>query len=257
MTTKTIELDLFQENIKHLSTDELGNFIAITSRNRIVLSDRTIPLELGVDIVMAKIINEEKILIVLHHSTSIENALIIDYTGRSYARFNIGTSINDIKINGKKIIVSYFDEGVLRGDKPDCDALAVFNHKGEQVFGFNSGNVQNPLIDCYCAANLGNGKIVFNGYGNFLLQELDLNNFNLASYKIPPLCIGARSVSAKADNIIFHSTYEDKTSFFIWNLQTDEFYSIDSEFKNLQSTENGIFYQVNRKSFTIINPLES
>ncbi|MDR6369616.1 hypothetical protein J2795_000147 [Chryseobacterium bernardetii] len=91
MTTKTIELDLFQENIKHLSTDELGNFIAITSRNRIVLSDRTIPLELGVDVVMAKIINEEKILIVLHHPTSIENALIIDYTGRSYARFNIGT----------------------------------------------------------------------------------------------------------------------------------------------------------------------
>ncbi|CAI8720675.1 hypothetical protein [Chryseobacterium sp. IT-36CA2] len=256
MTTKTIELDLFQENIKYLSADEVGNFIAITSRNRIIISETATPLELGVDILMAKIINDEKILIVLHRPTSIENALIIDYTGKPYVQFNIGTSINDIKINGKKIIVSYFDEGVLRGDKPDCDALAVFNHKGEQVFGFNSSNIQGQLIDCYCVANLGNGKIVFNGYGNFLLQELDVNNFNLVSYKTPPLCIGAQSVSAKAGNIIFHSTYKDKTSFFIWNLQSDELCPIDSEFKNLQSTENGIFYQVNKKSFTIINPLE-
>jgi len=256
MTTKTIELDLFQENIKYLSADEVGNFIAITSRNRIIISDTATPLELGVDILMAKRINDEKILIVLHRPTSIENALIIDYTGKPYVQFNIGTSINDIKINGKKIIVSYFDEGVLRGDKPDCDALAVFNHKGEQVFGFNSSNVQGQLIDCYCIANLGNGKIIFNGYGNFLLQELDVNNFNLVSYKTPALCIGAQSVSAKAGNIIFHSTYKDKTSFFIWNLQSDELCPIDSEFKNLQSTENGVFYQVNKKSFTIINPLE-
>lgn len=256
MITKSIELNLFQEKIKYLSTDEFGSFIAVTSSNRIVISGKETPLELGVDIFMAKIINEEKILLVLHHPASTENALIIDYTGKVYIKFNIGTSINDIKINGKKIIVSYFDEGVLRGDKPDGDALAVFNLNGEQVFGFNSSNLQGQLIDCYCVANLGNGKIIFNGYGNFSLQELDVSNFTLVSYEIPPVCIGAQSVSTNDGNIIFHSTYKDKTSFFIWNLQSGEFYQMASEFKNLQSTENGIFYQVNRKSFTMINPLE-
>ncbi|MDR4951626.1 hypothetical protein REB14_05465 [Chryseobacterium sp. ES2] len=256
MTTTTIEPDLFQENIKHLSTNELGNFIAITSRNRVIISGTETPLELEADILMARIINEEKILIVLDRPTSIENALIIDYMGKPYVKFNIGTSINDIKINGKKIIVSYFDEGILRGDKPDSDALAVFNLNGEQVFGFNSSNLQDQLIDCYCVANLGNGKIVFNGYGNFMLQELDISNFNLVSYEIPPVCIGAQSVSAKAGNVIFHSTYKDKTSFLVWNLHSRELRPIGSDFKNVQSTENGCFYQVNKKSFTLINPLE-
>ena len=256
MTTTTIELDLFQENITHLSTNELGNFIAITSRNRVIISGTEIPLELGVDILMARIINEEKILIVLDRPASIANALIIDYTGKPYVKFSIGTSINDIKINGKRIIVSYFDEGVLQGDKPDCDALAVFNFNGEQVFGFNSSNLQDQLIDCYCVANWGNGKIVFNGYGNFSLQELDVSSFNLVSYEIPSVCIGAQSVSTKAGNIVFHSTYKDKTSFLVWNLHSGELSQIASDFKNVLSTENGCFYQVYKKSFTIINPLE-
>lgn len=256
MTTTTIELDLFQENIKHLSTNEIGNFIAITSRNRVIISGAETPLEPGVDILMARIIDEEKILIVLDRPTSIENALIIDYTGKPFVKFNIGTSINDIKINGKKIIVSYFDEGVLQGDKPDCDALAIFNLNGKQVFGFNSSNLQDQLIDCYCVANLGNGKIVFNGYGNFSLQELDVGTFNLVSYEIPSACRGAQSVSAKADNIVFHSTYKDKTSFLVWNLHSGELSQISSEFKNAQPTENGCFYQVYKKSFIIINPLE-
>ncbi|KAB1230160.1 hypothetical protein F8D52_13315 [Chryseobacterium viscerum] len=256
MMTKTIELNLFQENIKYLSTDDLGNFIAVTSQNRIVIPDIKTPLELGVDIVMAKIINEEKILIVFHHPNSVENALIIDYEGNCKVKFNIGNSINDIKINGKKIIVSYFDEGVLKGYKPDYDALAVFNLNGKQVFGFNSSTLNDKLIDCYCVANQGNGKVIFNGYGNFSLQELDLNNLNLISHKVPPGCIGAQSVSTKAGNIIFHSTYKDKTSFFIWNLKSDEFHQINSEFKNLRSTENGVFYRVDKKSFTLISPLE-
>ena len=65
MTTTTIELDLFQENIKHLSTNEIGNFIAITSRNRVIISGAETPLEPGVDILMARIIDEEKILMIL------------------------------------------------------------------------------------------------------------------------------------------------------------------------------------------------
>ncbi|WP_262509808.1 hypothetical protein [Chryseobacterium oncorhynchi] len=38
MITTTIELNLIQENIKYRSTDSLGNFIAITSKNRILNS---------------------------------------------------------------------------------------------------------------------------------------------------------------------------------------------------------------------------
>lgn len=256
MTTETIKLNLNQENIKYLSTDSLGYFIAITTQNKIIISGTYTSLELGFDILMAKIINEENILIVLEHSLSVENALIIDYTGNCKVRFNIGTSINDIKINGKKIIVSYFDEGVLGGNRPDYDALAIFNLNGKQIFGFNSTTLYDQLIDCYCVANLGIGKIIFNGYGNFLLQELDLNTLDTVTHEIPPICIGARSVSTMADNVIFHSTYKDKTSFFVWNLQSGEYQRVDSEFKNLQSTEHGAFYKVDKKSFTLVHPLK-
>lgn len=115
--TKTIEFDLFQENIKYLSTDDLGNYIAVTSKNRIVTPGIETPLDLGGNIVMAKIIDEEKILVVIDRPATIENALIIDYSENCKVKFNIGTSINDIKVNGKKIMVSYFDEGILNGEQ--------------------------------------------------------------------------------------------------------------------------------------------
>lgn len=244
ITTKTIELDLFQENIKYLSTDDLGNYIAVTSKNRIVTPGIETPLDLGVDIVMAKIIDEEKILVVIHRPATIENALIIDYSGNCKVKFNIGTSINDIKINGKKIMVSYFDEGILSGDQPDNDALAIFNLKGKQVFGFNSSTLHNKLIDCYCIANLGIGKIIFNGYGNFSMQELDLNTLNVVSHRTPSVCLGAQSVSTRGGDIIFHSTYGYKSGFSVWNPESGKLYQIDSEFKNLKSSENGFFYKV-------------
>lgn len=256
MTTTTIELNLIQEKIQDLSTDHLGNYIVLTSQNKIVALGLETPLELKLGIIKVKIINEERILAVLGDSDHSENALIIDYQGNIHAKFNIGTYINTIIINENKIIVSYFDQGVLDGSGPDKDALSVFNLKGKQIFGFNSSTLDRQLIDCYCVANLGNNKIVFNGYGNFLLQELDLNTMKIITHETPPECIGATSLSTIADNLIFHSTYKDKTSFLVWNLQSDRVNKIPSEFKNIIATDHGTFYKVYRKSFILINPLE-
>ncbi|WP_160136031.1 hypothetical protein [Chryseobacterium sp. c4a] len=255
MITTTINLHLIGEKIRYLSTDHHGNFIAITSQNRIVSSALEVPLELRLDIEIVKIINEEKILIVLGNSDLIENALIIDYQGNIQVQFSIGIYINDIIINGKKIIVSYYDQGVMGSNGPNNDALAVFNLKGQQVFGFNSSTLEDQLIDCYCTANLGNNKIVFYGYGNFSLQELDLNTLKLIVHETPPQCIGATSLSTKADNLIFHSTYKDKTSFFVWNLQSNHVNQIPSEFKNINATDHGMFYKIDEKSFILIAPL--
>lgn len=256
MTTTTINLNLTGEKIQYLSTDHLGNFIALTSQYNIASSVLDAPLELKPGIKIIKIINEERILVVLTDSDLIENALIIDYQGNILVKFSIGTYINDIIINGKKIIVSYYDQGVLGSNGPNNDALAVFNLNGKQIFGFNSATLSQKLMDCYCMANLGNGKVVFNGYGNFSLQELDLNTLKLTAYETPDLCIGATSLSTKADNLIFHSTYKDKTSFFVWNLRSNEVKRIPSEFKNIHATDHGIFYKVYRKSFMLIDPLE-
>lgn len=256
MTTTTIELNLTEGKIQDLSTDHLGNYIALTSQNKIMALCLEAPLELKLGILRVKIINEENILVVLANSDPPENAIIIDYHGNIQTKFNIGTYINTIIINEDKIIVSYFDQGVLDGNGPDTDALAVFNLKGMQIFGFNSSTLDRQLIDCYCVANLGNNKIVFNGYGNFLLQELDLNTMKIIPHETPPLCIGATSLSTKADDLIFHSTYKDKTSFFVWNLQSDEVKQIPSEYKNIHAADHGTFYKVYRKSFLLINPLE-
>lgn len=256
MTTTTIELNLAEGKIQDLSTDHLGNYMALTSQNKIVALRLEAPLELKLGILRVKIINEENILVVLVNSDLTENALIIDYYGNVQTKFYIGTYINTIIINDNKIIVSYFDQGVLDGYGPSTDALAVFNLKGKQVFGFNASTLDRQLIDCYCVANLGNNKIVFNGYGNFLLQELDLNTMKIITHETPPLCIGATSLSTKADDLIFHSTYKDKTSFFVWNLQSDEVKQIPSEYKNIHAADHGTFYKVYRKSFLLINPLE-
>ncbi|MCJ7933353.1 MAG: hypothetical protein MUW56_06860 [Chryseobacterium sp.] len=256
MKAKTIELNLIQENIKHLSTDGLGTYIAVTSQNNIVAFCLETPLHLGMEIIMVKIIDEEKILIIVDQHNLIDNALIIDYNGNIKVRFTIGEHINDIKINAKKIIVSYFDQGVLGNYGPNNDAVAVFNFKGQQLYGYNSNTTQEKLIDCYCLANMGNQRIIFNGYGNFSLQELDLNTLHLTSYETPSQCIGAGSISAKAGNIIFHSTYKDKSSFFVWNLKSNEVYQIHSGFTHITGTDNGVFYKVDKKSFILIHPIE-
>lgn len=256
MKTNSVELDLNQENIKNIAVDSFHNFIAITSQNNIIGNDFEISLNQNFEFPLIRIVDNEKFLIVDDSSKLKDNAFLIDFFGNVLCKFYVGIYIQEIKIVKKKIIVSYFDEGVLGKSGPNNDGVSVFDFNGNQIFGYKSKYSNNEFIDCYYMTNYGNNKIIFYGYSDFELHELNLENLTISDFDCPPDFSGASSISTKGENIIFHSSYRDKTSFFVWNLKLKTLEKIESNEKSLIGTDNGTFFKFNKKSFTLIKPLE-
>lgn len=83
-------------------------------------------------------LDEERFLIVETRQLTTDNGHIFTTTGQRLLSFNAGDGVEDVLIQASRIVISYFDEGVLGGTKPASDGLAVFNFTGQQVFGFNA-----------------------------------------------------------------------------------------------------------------------
>ncbi|MFC4686530.1 hypothetical protein ACFO4P_06225 [Epilithonimonas pallida] len=252
MTTQRINLELKQENIKNIYTDSYGKFIAITSQNNLIGNDFKFELKNEFHFPIVRYLNNENLLIIDDNDQITNNAFILDFEGNIIKKFNAGIRIQDVIITKNKIVISYFDEGILGKNGPNNEGLTVFNFNGELRYGYKSSTGDNNLIDCYCLTNFGNKKVVFYGYTDFKLHELNLETYEVTSYETPKEFLGATSISSKNDNLIFHSSYEDKTSFYIWNLHANEVEKIESEEKKLIGTDNGSFFKFDKKHFTLI-----
>ena len=172
MTTTLIELNLTQENIRNIFVDSFGNYVAITSQNNIIGNDFRFSIKIDFDFPHIRIIDNENILIIDDNWNIEKNAYVIDYSGNIKLKFYAGIGIEDIKINKKKIIVSYFDEGVFGKVGPNKDGISIFDFNGKQIFGYISHSANNNFVDCYCLSNFGNDKIIFYGYSDCHVQVI-------------------------------------------------------------------------------------
>ena len=255
MIKTVFDLNLSQENIKNFFVDSFGKFIAITSQNNLVGNDFQIDLGEEFYFPIVRIINENTILIIDDNAKLKLNAFLLNYEGAIIEKFYVGIGIEDVVIIKNKIIISYFDEGILGKVGPNNDGVSVFDLHGNQKYGYISASANHNFMDCYAIAKFGN-NVVFYGYDDFKLRVLDLNFYKITEYETPIEFTGSKAMSTKNENIIFHSSYKDKTSFFIWNPKSKNIQIIESNEKNLNGTNDGTFYNFSKKSFTIIKPLE-
>ncbi|UOG74623.1 hypothetical protein MTX78_21210 [Hymenobacter tibetensis] len=215
MPITTYPLDCGKLQILDLDADEYGNFIALTSNMEVWTNGGQLVLQQQFRYAYIRELDAERFLIIGQQIGSTDTGHIFDYTGRRLLAFDAGEYIADVLVQANRIVVSYFDQAA--GERsPTGEGIAVFDFMGQLVFGFRS-NHQDFILDCYCMCKLGKDSILAYIYTGFPLLELRLTDYRLSRQPTPADFKGAHAVTFDRGNVVFYSSYEDKTSFFWWN----------------------------------------
>ncbi|HTJ52948.1 MAG TPA: hypothetical protein VL443_26015 [Cyclobacteriaceae bacterium] len=256
MTEQTIYLDTGLEEILNLDTDDKGQFIAITNKNTILTNDDKLQIDASIKFPIIRKLNNDNFLVVDCRTDKINNGHIFDFTGKIKTSFLAGDGIEDIVIQHNKIIITYFDEGVLGYGGPNNDGVTVFDFAGNQLFGFNSSAIWGHILDCYCICKHGTNRVLFYAYTDLRLYELNLETLKVELFDTPNEFKGTTAISSKSDTIYFHSSYHDKYSFFSWNRNKSEVVKFGNYPSKLKGIKNGKFFTYGTNSFTIVDPTE-
>lgn len=255
MSSTTYPLDCDKLQILDLDADEYGNFIALMSNMEVWTNGLQLPLSHQFRYGWIRELDAGRFLLIGEQigSTS-DTGHIFDYTGRKLLSFDAGRYIADVLVQANRIVVSYFDQGA--GNKPPSgDGIAVFNFMGQQVFGHLSGG-HGFILDCYCMCKLGKDSILAYTYTDFPLRELRLTDYRLTQQPTPTDFEGASALSFDRGNVVFYSSYQDKTSFFWWNRKDKVQRFGQFGPAPLRGIEGGKFLTHDTNSFTIVDAMD-
>lgn len=256
MKEETTYIDVGNSKILNLDVDEFNNFIAITEDNKVISDNLKLKINEKFQFPLIRKLDSERFLIADSRLLNDLNGYIYDFNGQLISKFLAGDGIQDIVIQRDKIVVTYFDEGVLGKNGPNNSGLAVFNFQGQLEFGFNESIGSAEIIDCYCICKHGVNRVLFYAYTEFNVYELNLDNYQWEAFETPDTFLGASAMTSKENNIVFHSSYNHKTSFFSWNRNTNEVTILGNYSSELKGIKNGMFLAFDDKGFTIVEPMK-
>jgi len=256
MTEETTHIDVGQNKILNLDADDQGNFIAFTDNKTVVSNDHNLKIEIDYSFPVIRRLNNDKFFIADSRTEKGNNGYIFNFSGQLLKSFLAGDGIQDIIVHRDKIIITYFDEGVYGSDGPNGDGLAVFDFEGQQLFGVNSSAGNMVIADCYCICKHGTNRVLFYAYTDLKVFILNLDTFEIESFETPNDFSGTSAISSTADKIIFHSSYQDKRSFFSWDRNKKEVIKFGDYSSGLKGIKNGKFLIYGDSGYTIINPTE-
>ncbi len=255
MTEQSYTINIGQSKLLNLDTDEFGNYIAISKSKEIITASYKLTISRKFRFPIIRWLIHGRFLIADARCDKSNNAVIYDKDGRELKSFYAGDGIEDILILQDKIIFTYFDEGVFGNDGPNNEGLTVFNFDGKQLFGFNSAS-DGLIADCYSMCKFDSHKILFYTYTDFPVIELNIDTFKWKVHQTSTEYAGANSMVCKYGQVIFHGTYSDKKSFFLWDIWQKKVKKIGVYSARLRGIENGKFLSVGKNGFTIIDPLD-
>ena len=256
MKEETTYIDVGNNKILNLDVDEFNSFIAFTDDDEVISDNIKLKINEKFQYLLIRKLNNERFLIADSRSLNDFNGYIYNFNGQLISTFLAGDGIEDIVIQRNKIVVTYFDEGVLGKNGPNNNGVAVFNFQGQVEFGFNESIGSAEIIDCYCICKHGENRVLFYAYTEFKVYELNLDNYQWEAFETPDTFLGASAMTSKENNIIFHSSYDNKTCFFSWNRNTNEVTILGNYSSELTGLKNGKFLAFDDKGFTIVEPME-
>lgn len=256
MTEQTTHIDVGQSKILNLDADDQGNFIAFTDTKTVITNDHNLKIDIEIRFPIIRRLNDNTFFIADARTEKGNNGYIFNFNGQFKKSFLAGYGLQDIIIHRDKIIITYFDEGVLGDKGPNNDGIAIFNFSGEQIFGFNSSKIWGNILDCYCICKHGTNKVLFYAYTDLKVFELNLDTFKVEIFDTPDDFLGTSAITSTADKIIFHSSYDDKRSFFSWDRNNNEVIKFGDYSPGLTGIKNGKFLIYSDNGFTIINPIK-
>lgn len=257
MIDHSTNINVGHEKIIDLDADEQGNFIAFTNGNTVITNDTSFIIDKKLSFPIIRKLDAGTFLIADSRTYKTPNCHIYNFNGELITSFFIGDGIQDIIICNNRIIATYFDEGVFGSDGPNNDGLAIFDLKGQQIFGFNSNERQHAIHDCYCICRHTTNTVIFYAYSSFYMYELNVDTFSLKNFITSSKFEGASALSGMGDNIIFHASYNDKASFFNWHRYHNTVAKFGNYSSSLKGIGNGKFLAFGESGFTIIDALLS
>ena len=148
------------------------------------------------------------------------NAFLFDPHGIPLRSWYVGKGIADVQITpkGRKIWVSYFDEGVLNGEGQLAQqGLNCFNAQGEHIFGFARDIDKSPdlgsIIDCY-SLNITSDRdtwlCYYTGFPIVHLRDLEEKE----RFQPPPEAIGTSAFTVHNTQRLFVGGYKHENQLF-------------------------------------------
>lgn len=256
MTEQTTHINIGQSKILNLDADDQGNFIAFTDTKTVITNDHNLKINIEIRFPVIRRLNNETFLIADSRTDNNVNGYIYNFSGQLIKSFLAGDGIEDIVVQHDKIIITYFDEVVYGSDGPNGDGLAVFDFQGQQEFGVNSSVGDMVIADCYCICKHGTNRVLFYAYTDLKVFELNLDTFKIERFETPSDFSGTSAMSSTGDKIIFHSSYQDKRSFFSWDRNKNEVIKFGDYSPGLTGIKNGKFLIYGDNGYTIVNPTE-
>lgn len=258
MPITTYPLDCGKLQILDLDADEYGNYMALMSNMEVWTNWWQLPLKQEYSFPIIRKLNKTQFLLVeARYGLTADSGHIFNFDGEELLSFDAGECIEDVLIQAGRIVISYFDQAAGQ-PPPSSDGIAVFDFTGHQVFGFNSFHY-GFILDCYAMCKLGNDSILAYTYTGFPLIEIRLTDYQLSKQPTPDDFKGAHALTFDRSNVIFYSSYEDKTGFFWWNrkyknkVQRFGHYEQTGPIRGLSA---GKFLTYDANSFSILDALE-
>jgi hypothetical protein len=173
------------------------------ARHTIVTDAGEIPFHPSVRYPAIRRVRPGLVLVVGLRSDGERNAHLVTDRGELVRSFFVGDGIEDVLICGSRIVVTYGDEGVF-GDFPEGrEGLAVFDTRGEMLWGYHTrfGHAVN-VVDCYCACTDGADRLWFSPYMEFPLVEVNLERRTQSVTELPAELHGCAALTT--DGHTFH-----------------------------------------------------
>ncbi|WP_188816231.1 hypothetical protein [Hymenobacter cavernae] len=251
----TYSLPCGKHQILNLDADEEGNYIALLSHGEVWTPTFQVQLPHQFRFPLIRALDKTRFLIIEGRQRIEPNGHIFDYAGNKLLSFEAGDGVEDVLVQARQIVVSYFDEGVASDKKPSSDGLAVSDFTGQQRYGLNSSQSY-FLLDCYAMCKLGRDSILAYTYTKFPLLELRLNDYRLLEQPTPADFEGAHALTTSHQNVVFYSSYQDKSSFFWWDRQKKVTRFGHFSAAPMRGIGSGKFLTYDANSFTIIDAME-
>lgn len=254
MNEQVINIDTGTAKILDLDADGQGLFIAFCDNGQVIANNKRVTIDSQIQYPIIRNLDGNKFLLSERRTEDNKpNAFIFDFTGQLLNSFIVGDGIQDVLVHNNKIIVTYIDEGVFGADGPNNSGVSIFNFYGKKEFGFNENVDGLHIYDCYCICKHGTDKVLFYAYDYSGVIELNLDTFEWQRIKTPTEIQGFSALTSKDDKIFFHSSYDDKHSFFEWHPPTMELKTIGTYSSELKGLDKGKFLAFGESGFTIIS----
>jgi hypothetical protein len=172
------------------------------------------------------------------------NAHIFTNRGEEVKSFHAGDGIRDMRASGDgRIWVSYFDEGVCSGHKPESAGLACFDWNGKLMWDYAKLTEERrevPVIDDCYALNVDSNNDVWLYYSSgFPLVHLTNSKLTGLWRNLPVRGASAFAVSAAGANgkALFAGAYRQRDQLFLLSLddaQVEDVQPVDREGRSVE-----------------------